>query len=819
MINKKLIGILLISSMILNSAGIVNAMPVTEEKIEENQSEEIEYIEEITKSDEAVEADEIVEYYDENATEEVESEDSSEITVFNDGYIYIPELEEGIEAADESLYRKSGARGYVGAAIPIPDKYVPNNSYMVPTRDQHPYGNCWAHSAIAMAELAAVKDGAGTDIDFSEDHLTYFTYHTVMDPLGGFEGDKNWSDNIWNGGGNYDFAARALASGIGPVDQSVTSSIANISRSGIDEGLAYGNNYESLSGAYKISISANANIVKESIIEGGAVGVLYYESSSYHGPTESAASYYCDNFSELKRSGKSVNHAVAFVGWDDDYPADKMINTRRQKPAGNGAWLVRNSWATNQPFDEGNMSNNTYFWMSYEDTSLGEAAYAYKFNKKNYDNIYQYDGGFYNNSTCFTKSAALDGNGISIANIYTATHGIESLEEVSFYAPDVNCTYEISIYKGLEPGKGPVATEKKVKSATTSGSTLCEGYYRVRLNSPVQLNYGDRYSVVIEMKKAAEDGKTTAFAYEANLTNYPPLHSVVSMDSGQSYYALTYNKNGSKVRSWVDFKTKHPNDGNIRIKAFTNTVGYRVSFDGNGATAGQMEDIILNKGTGFKVPDCTFEKEGFEFAGFNTAADGSGKAYKAGDFISNEECKDIVLYAQWGNVNVVFKSEAGEVKVEFDLGGGTIPETGLVIPNKNQTSFKLCKPTKTGYTFKGWYSGKKKYTKLTQKTLKKGDLDLKAQYIENKYTIKYKLTKPTEVAKVKGIDTKSKKVLYSSDVVLASQVSCSVYGFKLVGWALSEDGEVAYKPGDVVSKLSEKKNGKVILYSVWERHQ
>ena len=53
----------------------------------------------------------------------------------------------------------------------------------------------------------------------------------------------------------------------------------------------------------------------------------------------------------------NLNHAVVIVGWDDNYDKSNFL----QKPKNNGAFLVRNSWGTN---DHG------YYWVSYEDNQL-----------------------------------------------------------------------------------------------------------------------------------------------------------------------------------------------------------------------------------------------------------------------------------------------------------------------------------------------------------------------------------------------------------------------------------------------------------------
>ena len=54
-----------------------------------------------------------------------------------------------------------------------------------PLRDQNPYGTCWAHSAIACAEISMLKKGysAAAATNYSELALAYFAYYTPDDPL------------------------------------------------------------------------------------------------------------------------------------------------------------------------------------------------------------------------------------------------------------------------------------------------------------------------------------------------------------------------------------------------------------------------------------------------------------------------------------------------------------------------------------------------------------------------------------------------------------------------------------------------------------
>lgn len=59
-------------------------------------------------------------------------------------------------------------------------------------------------------------------------------------------------------------------------------------------------------------------------------------------------------------------------------------------------------------------------------------------------------------------------------------------------------------------------------------------------------------------------------------------------------------------------------------------------------------------GTYYTLAENEFEKEGYEFTGWNTMADGSGKSYSPGQRVKNLKNKNkavIVLYAQWEEID------------------------------------------------------------------------------------------------------------------------------------------------------------------------
>ncbi len=76
------------------------------------------------------------------------------------------------------------------------------------------------------------------------------------------------------------------------------------------------------------------------------------------------------------------------------------------------------------------------------------------------------------------------------------------------------------------------------------------------------------------------------------------------------------------------------------------------SFNANDGSAAHF-DTVVTEGETFQIPNCYYTREGYSFAGWNTAADGSGTAYVAGSVyvFAMEEgvpvSQTIALYAQW----------------------------------------------------------------------------------------------------------------------------------------------------------------------------
>ncbi len=123
-----------------------------------------------------------------------------------------------------------------------------------------------------------------------------------------------------------------------------------------------------------------------------------------------------------------------------------------------------------------------------------------------------------------------------------------------------------------------------------------------------------------------------------------------------------------------------------------------VTFNANDGV-GTMDQQTVGAGKEFTLNTNTFTRDGYEFSGWNTAADGSGTAYGDGEEITLNV--DTTLYAQWTEVavttyTVTWKNYDGTVlETDENVEADTIPSYNGPTPTKKATA-------EFTYTFAGW---------------------------------------------------------------------------------------------------------------------
>lgn len=500
------------------------------------------------------------------------------------------------------------------------------------TRDQNPYGTCWAFATVACAEFDLITEGIlpnNGQSNFSELQLAYNMYHTGNDLLGNLSGDTitlSSATNFLSCGGNIAYAQHILANwrGLTHEDHIKYDTAATVLKSGVPSGQNWNtwNNMARLENSRLLNIKSNPSAVKQAIIDHGAVYASYNHNSTYYSETSNYALYYCPN-------ATTTNHAVAIVGWDDNFSASNWSKAN-YKPSKNGAWLVRNSWTT-----QTGGSESSYFWMSYADASLASAAYMLDFaagnnirvTSYNYDSIYQYDGSPTHSGITVNK----------VANVFTARNYYgaksESLNAIMIpFTHKYGASLKIDIYTNLTDPSNPESGYHH-SEATTYYTTDYEGIYTIQLKNPVLLAPGETYSIVV----SSRSGSCT-FDIECNGNLFNLVTTTASSKRGQSFY--------SSDSAWYDIYTKYYGTlGNICIKGLTKNSSiskYTIDYRLNGGTkVGNYPAEYTSNSSSFTLP--TPERSGYHFVGWYTDSAMTQKITS----VSGSTAKNLTLYAKW----------------------------------------------------------------------------------------------------------------------------------------------------------------------------
>lgn len=400
----------------------------------------------------------------------------------------------------------SASMARIAAEVELPKHYdMRELERVTPVRDQGLYGTCWAFASLAALETTLTPQ---ENLMFSPDHMSLCNSFSLGQ----------------NEGGEYTMAIAYMASWQGPVYES-------------DDPYGDGKTNPDLKARKhleeaQILAPKDYVAIKEAIYKYGAVETSIYTQmktanswSGYYN-RERATYYY--------NQEATCNHDIIIVGWDDDFPKEYFTIT----PENDGAFICKNSWGTE-------FGEDGYFYVSYEDANIGttNVVYTKLGDANNFDNIYQSDLLGWRGQLGYEKDQAY------FANVYQAGED-EELAAVSFYATDVDTTYQVYVVPEFEDEDS--LNDRKL---VAEGSFEQAGYYTVRLDEAVKLKDNQKFAVVVHIQTPGAI-HPVAIEYDADSRTRE-----FDITDGEGYISLYGNK-------WMSAEKNK--DCNLCLKAFTN---------------------------------------------------------------------------------------------------------------------------------------------------------------------------------------------------------------------------------------------------------
>lgn len=361
---------------------------------------------------------------------------------------------------------------------------------------------------------------------------------------------------------------------------------------------------------------------------------------------------------------------------------------------------------------------------------------------------------------------------------------------------------------GSVPSSHTGAVGANFTTATNSGTLVKTGYTFGGWNTAAD-GTGTPYAVSsgILMPK---DGATLyavwipsqfTLTYNANLGSAAPAAELRNAGSVANLSSTAPTRTGYTFAGWDSAADGSGTDyaagasftmpgANTTLYARWTGVSTAVAYNGNTSTGGTVPSTTTaaaGSSTTVSANTGNLAKTGYTFAGWNTAANGSGTDYAAGATITYPSSGTTTLYAQWTAVLY---------SLSYNANGGVNSVNGAA-PSQSANSgatvtlaASTYDPTRAGYTFDGWYTtstgtGGTLYAPgATNYSMPSANTVLYAKWTAVNYTVAYNKND----ASATGSQTDSANYNLNAQVTVLGKNDLALSGYRFVGWNTAANG-------------------------------
>ncbi len=545
---------------------------------------------------------------------------------------------------------------------------IPNS---VIIKDQKNLNICWGFATLSSLATNLGLKNKSKKYDFSVRHMDYAS---VKDTTEGNNTNPYGLNRAPGSMATWGVATNYLTNGLGAIYESEMPLNYDTSLCSLDDLINHSNKTEVYDLRYYSEPTTQAERdslitdLKSNIKLHGAVCAqicganLTKSTNEYYNP-ETGAIYY--------PTTGNLDHAVAIIGWDDDYSSSNFNSSHR--PSQNGAWIIQNSWGTN-------VGDNGLTYISYYDANIYKGLIqitnaadkeADNYSKK-YDNIYMHDRQGLGTSLKYET-----GNQIYLGNKFRAANKDEEINMISLVALDsCKCTVYVN-NESSELNNFKFNSPVTLKSGNTT-EEIDSGFHMLEFAEPIKINSenGD-FSVIVHLEDTASSSEIPFFIEK--YTTETSLYNNVDISNKCYFYVGNFD---FLEEDWINLGTEYHADNTLRAYTMDSEQG-----TGNAQLTGITISTPPTK-TNYYVGD-DFSKEGMlVLATYSDGSYGFVENYiiSYGSNLQKGQTSVTITYGDFTAIQPITVSE-----VPSDPGySNTIPDPDTIVATNSNLSNLNC---------------------------------------------------------------------------------------------------------------------------------
>ena len=397
-----------------------------------------------------------------------------------------------------------------------------------------------------------------------------------------------------------------------------------------------------------------------------------------------------------------------------------------------------------------------------------------------------------NGSSSNDMAGARSVHTLSLGQNVTATGESVAYQGTTYYASNTTVTLG---YDNLPAGY--------TVTYTLNGTALTGNTFTMPANDNATVDASTAlitYNITYDL-----DGGSVATANPATYNVTTPTFTLNNPTKAGYTFTGWTGSNGTTPQTTVTIA--QGSTGNLNYTAQWTAHTYTLRLHHNDGS-NNYTDMAMTYGVAANIQ--TITRTGYTFTNWSTNPDGTGTTYTEGQSVSNltpDNGATVNLYAQW-TVNTY--------TVTLDNQSATTPGTASVTATYDAAMPAITVPTKTGYTFGGYYTatngGGTKYYNADGTSAHNWDIasatTLYAQWTANTYTVR--------LHKNDGGEDEYTDQTFTYNVAQNLDTPYTRTGYTFANWSTNPDGTgTTYTEGQSVTNLTDVNGAIVDLYAQW----